>query len=105
MTYGELGDRTRRVALGLRELGVHPGDRVAVMLFNSSDWFVAVHGAGRLGAVVAPVNTHFKADEAGWVVSDSGAKAVIAEETLAPSLAQVADVPTLLRGSTFESTL
>ena len=105
MTYGELGDRTRRVALALQARGVEPGDRVAVMLTNSPDWFAAVHGIGRLGAVAVPVNTHFKADETGWVVGDSGSKVVIAEADLASALSHVPEVPALLRGDGLEAAL
>src|SRR5205814_5069790 len=51
-TYSELDDRARRVAHALASLGVRRGDRVAVMVPNSFEFFEAVHGAGRLGAVV-----------------------------------------------------
>ena len=44
------------------------------------------HGAGRLGAIVVPVNIHFKADEAGWIVADSGATAVVVARWLLPAL-------------------
>src|SRR6266511_5679224 len=70
-TYSELDDRARRVAHALASLGVRRGDRVAVMVPNSFEFFEAVHGSGRLGAVVVPVNIHFKADEAGWIVGNS----------------------------------
>ena len=42
------------------------------MVPNSIEFFEAAHGAGRLGAIAVPVNMHFKADEAGWIVADSG---------------------------------
>ena len=85
-TYAELDDRARRVAHALAGLGVRRGDRVAVMVPNSFEFFEAVHGSGRLGAVVVPVNIHFKADEAGWIVEDSGASAVVVAEDLQPAL-------------------
>ena len=44
---------------------------------NSAEFFFATHACGRLGAIVVPVNIHFKADEAGWVITDSGATAVV----------------------------
>ncbi len=97
-TYGELDDRARRAAHAQAARGVQRGDRVAVMVPNSIEYFEAIHGAGRLGAIVVPVNIHFKADEAGWVVSDSGATAVVVAEHLLPSLATVPDVPRLAVG-------
>jgi long-chain acyl-CoA synthetase len=104
-TYAQLDDRARRVAQVLHGLGVQRGDRVAVMVPNSIEFFEAVHGAGRLGAIVVPVNVHFKADEAGWVVSDSGATAVVVHESLVPALEQVPDVPRLVVGDGYEEAL
>ena len=97
-TYAELDDRARRVAHALADLGVRHGDRVAVMVPNSFEFFEAVHGSGRLGAVVVPVNIHFKADEAGWIVEDSGASAVMVAEDLEVALAGVPDAPRLVVG-------
>jgi len=97
-TYAELDDRARRVAHALADLGVRHGDRVAVMVPNSFEFFEAVHGSGRLGAVVVPVNIHFKEDEAGWIVEDSGASAVMVAEDLEVALAGVPDAPRLVVG-------
>jgi long-chain acyl-CoA synthetase len=96
--YAELDDRARRVAHTLAARGVLRGDRVAVMVPNSFEFFEAIHGCGRVGAVVVPVNIHFKADETGWVVSDSGATAVVVAEHLQTALDGVPDVPRLVVG-------
>jgi long-chain acyl-CoA synthetase len=71
--YGELWERSARVAGGLRAAGVARGDRVALRLANSIDWVLAFFGAQLLGAVVVPVNTRFTEDEVGYVLKDSGA--------------------------------
>jgi long-chain acyl-CoA synthetase len=97
-TYAQLDDRARRVAHALAALGVRRGDRVAVMIPNSFEFFEAIHGCGRVGAVVVPVNVHFKADETGWVVTDSGATAVVVAEQLQSALDSVPDVPRLVVG-------
>jgi long-chain acyl-CoA synthetase len=104
-TYAELDDRARRAAHALHGLGVRRGDRAAIMVPNSLEFFEALHAAGRLGAVVVPVNIHFKADEAGWVVSDSGASAIVVAEELTPALADVATVPRLVVGDDYERAL
>ncbi len=98
LTYAQLDERARRVAHALAALGVKRGDRVAIMLPNSFEFFEAAHGCGRLGAIVVPVNTHFKADEAGWVVHDSGARVVVPAENLLPALETAADVTRLVVG-------
>ena len=72
LSYSELWDRAARVAGGLDELGVKPGDRVAIRLGNSIDWALAFFGGLMAGAVVVPVNTRFTDSEASYVVEDSG---------------------------------
>jgi acyl-CoA synthetase (AMP-forming)/AMP-acid ligase II len=72
VSYRELWDRAARVAGGLRDLGIRPGDRVAVRLPNSVDWLLAFVGGLMAGAIVVPVNTRFTPAEADYVVSDSG---------------------------------
>jgi len=73
LSYEELWLRASRVAGGLRGLGIDRGDRVAIRLGNGIDWVLAFFGAQLIGAVVVPVNTRFTDEEAGYVVSDSGA--------------------------------
>jgi long-chain acyl-CoA synthetase len=55
VTYGELWDRTARVAGGLRARGVDRGDRVAIRLPNGTEWVLAFFGAQLAGAVVVPL--------------------------------------------------
>jgi acyl-CoA synthetase (AMP-forming)/AMP-acid ligase II len=71
--YGELWERSARVAGGLRAAGVGRGDRVAIRLGNGIDWVLAFFGAQLAGAVVVPVNTRFTEEEVAYVVEDSGA--------------------------------
>jgi len=73
LSYGELWERSARVAGGLRASGVQPGDRAAIRLGNGIDWVLAFFGAQMLGAVVVPINTRFTEDEVAYVVQDSGA--------------------------------
>ena len=73
VTYTQLWDRAARVAGGLREAGVQPGDRVALRLPNGTDWALAFWGTVLAGAVVVPVNLRFIPEEVAYVVEDSGA--------------------------------
>ena len=77
ISYEQLWDGAARVAGGLREVGVSPGDRVAVRLPNSIDWLLAFFGGLMAGAIVVPVNTRFTDAEAGYVVDDSGSSLVL----------------------------
>ena len=72
ITYQQMWDRAARVAGGLREAGVSPGDRVAIRLPNSIDWMLAFAGIQLAGAIAVPVNTRFTDAEASYVMDDSG---------------------------------
>ncbi len=73
ISYGDLWDRSSRVAGGLREEGVSRGDRAGLRLANGIDWVLAFFAIQMLGAVVVPVNTRFTEDEVAYVLEDSGA--------------------------------
>ena len=82
LTYRELWDAAARVAGGLRDAGVGPGDRVALRLPNGAAWVVAFLGCQLARAVAVPVNTRFSDAEVDYVVADSGARVVIAGDAL-----------------------
>src|SRR5258706_15670022 len=86
-----LNERAARAATGLRKLGVGEGDALALYLRNDFEFFEASLAASRLGAYATPVNWHFPADEAGFILRDSGARAVLAHTDLYPTIA--ASVP------------
>src|SRR5690349_14627986 len=76
LTYQALHDLCDRVAGGLRELGVRPGDRVSLYSPNRWEWVVAYHAALRAGAVVNPVNVMLTPEEVAFVLNDCGAAAI-----------------------------
>jgi acyl-CoA synthetase (AMP-forming)/AMP-acid ligase II len=84
LSYAELWDRAARVAGGLRARGVQRGDRVAIRLANGIDWVLAFFGAVLADAIVVPVNTRFTDEEAGYVITDSGARYVFAPGAALP---------------------
>lgn len=77
LTYRQLWDRAARVASGLRAGGVGRGDRVANLLPAGVDWVLGFLGAQLAGAVAVPVNIRFSQPEIDYVLSDSGASAVL----------------------------
>jgi long-chain acyl-CoA synthetase len=83
----ELERRIACAASGLERLGIGEGDVVALMLRNSPAFIEAMLACRRLGVYYCPINWHFKADEAGFILRDSGAKALVAHADL---LAQIA---------------
>jgi long-chain acyl-CoA synthetase len=79
---GELALAARRMAGGLAALGVGQGDCVAILMRNDIPFLTASYGAIALGAFAVPVNWHFKADEVGYILRDSGAKVLVAHADL-----------------------
>ena len=61
-TYGELGSRSRRLALGMKEAGVKKGDIVAVMLPKGPAVAEVAVALARIGAVYQPLFTAFEWD-------------------------------------------
>src|SRR2546421_10634778 len=82
----ELGRRIACAASGFERLGIREGDVVALMLRNSPAFIEAMLACRLLGVYYCPINWHFKADEAGFILRDSGARALVVHAEL---LAQI----------------
>ena len=74
LTFAELGDLGRQAGEALVASGIAPGDRVAIWAPNIHEWVVALIGIHSAGAVLVPINTRFKGEEAAHVLSASGAR-------------------------------
>ncbi|MGH3169867.1 MAG: AMP-binding protein, partial [Trebonia sp.] len=73
-TFADLEEQVHRVAGAVIESGIRPGDRVAIWAPNGRQFIAAALGAVTAGAVLVPVNTRFKGDEAAWILGKSGAR-------------------------------
>src|SRR5947209_881265 len=71
-------ERANRAANALRSLGVGPGDRVAIMAFNSIAGFDVSGGLGKLEAIGVPVNFRLRGAELAYILNDSGVRVVCA---------------------------
>jgi HIP---CoA ligase len=80
LSFAELAGRVRVAAGAFASAGVGKGDRVAIWAPNSAEWIIAAFGLLTAGGVLVPVNTRFKAEEAGDIISRSGAKAVLVQQ-------------------------
>jgi long-chain acyl-CoA synthetase len=78
LTYAELDDRSARLAAVLVEKGLHPGDRVGVMLPNVPEFPIAYYGVLRAGGIVVPMNVLLKQREIAFYLEDSGSKLLLA---------------------------
>jgi fatty-acyl-CoA synthase len=77
ITYGELYERTTRLAHALRASGVRRGDRIAYLGPNHPSYLETLFAAGTLGAVFVPLNTRLAGPEIAYQLADSGAKALV----------------------------
>ncbi|MCU1453216.1 MAG: AMP-dependent synthetase and ligase, partial [Acidimicrobiales bacterium] len=92
LSYAELDQEADRAAHALRDLGLRPGDRVAVSLPNEADVVVAFHGAMRLGAIWVGVNGALAPPEQRFLVEDAAATLVLAEAPAADLAARAVDL-------------
>jgi fatty-acyl-CoA synthase len=83
LTYGQLLDGAHRWARRFSELGLSVGDAIALWLPNGAAWLMAELAAARLGLVVTPVNTRFRAPEVREILTRSNARLVIAPRNFA----------------------
>jgi long-chain acyl-CoA synthetase len=90
VTYAELGEIVREIACGLIALGIQPGERVCILASTRPEWTYADLAITAAGAVVVPIYPTNSPEECHWVISDSGARAVVCEN--AEQLAKVAAV-------------
>ena len=78
LTYGDLDDRSARLATLLHERGLERGDRVGVMLPNVLEFPVLYYGVLRAGGIAVPMNVLLKRREIEFYLGDSGAKLLLA---------------------------
>jgi len=74
ISFLELTESARRAAQGLADLGIGPGDRVALWLPNVPAYPILYLACVRLGAIAVAVNTRYRAVEVADIVGRSGAK-------------------------------
>ncbi len=78
LTYGELDENSARVASALHRLGLRRGDVIGLLSDNAPEAFEVYWAALRSGLYVTAINWHLAADEAAYIVNDSGAQVLIA---------------------------
>ena len=90
ITYGELDERVQRFALGLVELGVGPGARMALLSENRPEWAIADLAALSIGVVNVPLYATLPPAQVEYIVEDAGAEIVVASNQ--KQLAKVLEV-------------
>jgi long-chain acyl-CoA synthetase len=80
VSYTQLGEIVQEIALGLIALGIQPGERFCILANTRPEWSYVDMAATSIGAVVVPIYQTNSPEECHWVISDSGACAVVCED-------------------------
>ena len=85
VSYAELQALVNRAGNVLLEAGIQPEQRVAIVLPDGPEFVATFIGAMKIGAVPVPMNTAARPSELQYMLSDSRARVLVTDETLAPS--------------------
>ena len=73
----EFGDRVRALSLGLRELGLGPGDKLIILSENRPEWVIVDFATLCRGALTVPIYTTLVPEQVCYIIDDSDAKIVV----------------------------
>jgi acyl-CoA synthetase (AMP-forming)/AMP-acid ligase II len=97
LTYAEFEARANQLAHHLAARGVGPGDHVALLLYNGTEYLESMLAAFKLRAVPINVNYRYMEEELRYLLDDSDARAIVSHREFAPRLAAIDDALPLLR--------
>jgi fatty-acyl-CoA synthase len=89
LTYRDFDRRAERAALLLRDLGVLPGDRVALLMLNEIAFFEILFAAARIGAIAVPLNWRLATDELRLILADCSPRLLVHDRTHADMAARL----------------
>src|SRR5918994_1449914 len=87
LTWADLRERVRRLAVALQRGGIEKGDRVAFLAPNVTELLEAHYGVPAAGAVLVAINTRLNAEEVHYILEHSGSRMLVVD----PSLAHLAE--------------
>src|SRR3954447_12661387 len=90
LTYAQVGEIVREIALGLIDLGIQPRERVSILSNTRPEWTYADFAISSAGAVVVPIYPTNSPEECEWAAGNSEAVAVVCED--ASQVAKIAAV-------------
>ncbi|MCW2584133.1 MAG: putative acyl-CoA synthetase [Klenkia sp.] len=90
LTFGELEERSVRLANALHDAGLRPGDDVALLAENGLHTYEVFWAAMRSGLYLTAINQHLAPGEVTYVLNDCGAKALIVSAALSELAGAVA---------------
>lgn len=94
-TYRETGQIVDRIAASFNARGMGKGDRIAMFIPNRAEFVFALLAIQRLGAIAVPIGTREQMPGITYMLSQSGARAILFDEVFADRIPDVSEVPTL----------
>jgi long-chain acyl-CoA synthetase len=95
LTWSQVAGRAKAIAAGLYELGVRPEDRVAILANTRLEWVLADLGVMCAGAATTTVYPTTEAEDAAFIIGDSGSKVLIAEDAGQAAKVKNSNLPNL----------
>ncbi|MEE2776994.1 MAG: AMP-binding protein [Acidobacteriota bacterium] len=89
-TWGGLNENANRLSRRLRNAGVGPGDAVALLSRNRSEFIETLQAVARSGGRMTPINWHLTPEEVAYIVDNCEAKVLIADVAFAESATMAA---------------
>ncbi|MBH0121604.1 long-chain fatty acid--CoA ligase [Rhodococcus sp. CX] len=103
LTYRDLQMRVQSASAALRDLGVAPGDIVAVLLYNRVEFVETMLAANRIGAAVLPLNYRLSPAEWQYILGHSDAGVIVTESEFVPAVDALSTaIPALRRKVTLD---
>jgi acyl-CoA synthetase (AMP-forming)/AMP-acid ligase II len=90
-TWSQTNRRANRFADFLQKSGINRGARVAIYAKNCHQWVEALFAIAKIGAISVTINYRLTAGEARYIVENSGAKAVLCDNSTLENALQIAD--------------
>lgn len=89
LTYAELNARCNQLANSFVDAGISKGERVGLLLMNSSEFMESYYALAKIGAVVVPLNWRLVADELEFILKDSGTTRLIFDNEFVDTVAEL----------------
>jgi acyl-CoA synthetase (AMP-forming)/AMP-acid ligase II len=89
LTYQQLNERCNQLANAFVESGITKGERVGLLLMNSSEFMESYYALAKIGAVVVPLNWRLVADELEFILKDSGTTRLIFDNEFVDTVAEL----------------
>jgi long-chain acyl-CoA synthetase len=97
VSYAELEDAANRLSQLFRRAGFEPGDHIAFCMENRPEYFPILWGAHYAGLYYTAISSRLTADELGYVIEDSGSRALISSPYMAESLSGMDEILSKLK--------